>query len=88
VGVNKFTQTEEGITEVFNIDDSIRILQTEKLKDLRATRNNKAVENALNLLEEGAKADINLMPLIIDAVEHYATLGEIADVLRNTFGEY
>lgn len=88
VGVNKFTQREEGITEVFNINDSIRILQTEKLNHLKASRNNKAVENALNLLGEGAKANINLMPLIIDAVEHYATLGEISDVLRNTFGEY
>ncbi|PWS27339.1 methylmalonyl-CoA mutase [Pedobacter yonginense] len=88
VGVNKFTQQQEGINDVFNVDDSIRLLQTEKLNDLKATRNNEAVENALKRLGEAAKADINLMPLIIDAVEHYATLGEIADVLRNTFGEY
>lgn len=88
VGVNKFTQEEEGLTEVFNIDDSIRKLQTEKLNQLKATRNQDEVAAALKLLEEAAKGDINLMPLIIDAVEKYATLGEIADVLRGTFGVY
>lgn len=88
VGVNKFTQKEEGITEVFNIDDSIRKLQTDKLGKLKAERNNIAVKEALHLIQASAKADVNLMPLIIDAVEQYATLGEIADALRNSFGEY
>lgn len=88
VGVNKFTQEEEGITEVFNIDDTIRKLQTEKIVHLKYTRDNDAVLKALNLLEEAANGSANLMPLIIDAVEKYATLGEIADVLRKTFGVY
>ncbi|UKT64178.1 acyl-CoA mutase large subunit family protein [Pedobacter mucosus] len=88
VGVNKFTQTEEGITEVLNIDDSIRIVQAEKIAHLKKNRDNKAVNDALNKLENAAKNDVNLMPFIIDAVEKYATLGEIADTLRNVFGEY
>ena len=88
VGVNKFTQEEESLTEVFNIDDAIRKLQSEKLEQLRATRNQAAVDEALRLLKEAARGDTNLMPLIIDAVEKYATLGEIADVLRDTFGVY
>lgn len=88
VGVNKFTQQEEGITEVFNIDDSIRKLQTDKLVQLKGIRDNIAVQNALNLLEDAAKGTENLMPLIIDAVEKYATLGEISDVMRKIFGEY
>lgn len=88
VGVNKFTQEEEGLTEVFNIDDSIRKLQTEKLEHLRTTRDQAAVDESLRLLKEAAQGDTNLMPLIIDAVEKYATLGEIADVLRDTFGVY
>ncbi len=88
VGVNKFTQQEEEMTEVFNIDDSIRKLQTDKLAHLRNTRDNIAVQKALSLLEDGANGTENLMPLIIDAVEKYATLGEISDVLRKTFGEY
>lgn len=88
VGVNKFVQEEEGLTDVFNIDDSIRKLQTEKLTKLKAERDNKLVESSLSKLEDAAKKDTNLMPFIIDAVEHYATLGEIADVFRKTFGEY
>lgn len=88
VGVNKFTQQEEGLTEVFNIDDSIRVLQTEKLHRLKSERNNVEVMGALNALEEAAIGTKNLMPLIIDAVEKYATLGEIANVLRKVFGEY
>ncbi|WP_316851346.1 acyl-CoA mutase large subunit family protein [Pedobacter agri] len=88
VGVNKFTQTEEGLTEVFNIDDSIRILQTEKLNQLKSQRNNTEVKESLKALEHAALGNANLMPFIIDAVEKYATLGEISDVMRKVFGEY
>jgi len=88
VGVNKFTQEEEDLTEVFNIDDAIRKLQSEKLECLRATRDQVAVDEALHLLKEAASGETNLMPFIIDAVEKYATLGEIADVLRDIFGVY
>ncbi|GAA4212023.1 methylmalonyl-CoA mutase family protein [Pedobacter jeongneungensis] len=88
VGVNKFTQEEEGLTEVFNIDDSIRKLQSEKLDHLKSTRDQVAVEKALQQLGEAARGETNLMPLIIDAVEKYATLGEIGNVFRASFGVY
>lgn len=88
VGVNKFTQEKEAINEVFTIDESIRTIQTEKLTKLKAERNYVAVEKALNNLKEAAKNTDNLMPFILAAVEEYATLGEIANVLRNVFGEY
>lgn len=88
VGVNKFTQETEGITDVLNIDESIRYIQTDKLKKLKAERDNDAVNLALNNLTEAAKSDLNLMPFILTAVEEYATLGEIADCMRNVFGEY
>ncbi|WP_316817686.1 methylmalonyl-CoA mutase [Pedobacter nyackensis] len=88
VGVNKFTQEKEGISDVFTIDESIRTIQTEKLEKLKAERNKEAVEKALNNLRGAAKGSDNLMPFILAAVEEYATLGEIADVLRNVFGEY
>lgn len=88
VGVNKFTQEKEGISEVFTIDESIRTIQTEKLQQLKAERDNKAVEKALNELMQAARGTDNLMPFILAAVEVYATLGEIANVLRNVFGEY
>ncbi|MNX89758.1 Methylmalonyl-CoA mutase [compost metagenome] len=88
VGVNKFTQEKEGINDVFTIDESIRTIQTEKLNKLKAERDNQVVEKTLNDLANAAKSTDNLMPFILTAVEAYATLGEIADVMRNVFGEY
>jgi len=88
VGVNTFTEQESSNTEVFRIDDSIRKVQTEKLIKLKAERNAEAVSSALNDLAKAAAGTENLMPYILKAVEVYATLGEIADTLRNEFGEY
>ena len=88
VGVNKFTQEKEGITDVLKIDETIRTIQMDKLNRLKSERNNEAVALALKNLNEAAKSDQNLMPFILIAVEEYATLGEIADGLRNVFGEY
>lgn len=88
VGVNKFSQEVEGLTDVLNIDESIRTIQMNKLVKLKAERNNDAVALALNNLTMAAKSDQNLMPFILLAVEEYATLGEISNCLRNVFGEY
>lgn len=88
VGVNKFTQNEEGITDTLKIDESIRTIQTEKLNRLKQERNSAEVASALFNLEKAAKSTDNLMPFILTAVSAYATLGEIADVLRDVFGEY
>ncbi len=88
VGVNKFTTKEEVAPPVFRIDDSIRNLQTEKIKKVKAERNETKVQALLASLEQQAKDGTNLMPGIVDAVEHYATLGEVADVFRKVFGEY
>ena len=88
VGVNTFTEQESSNTEVFRIDDSIRKVQTEKLIKLKSERNAEAVSSALSDLAKAAAGTENLMPYILNAVEVYATLGEIADTLRNEFGEY
>ena len=88
VGVNKFTQKEEGFGDVFNIDESIRTIQIEKLEKLKAERDNSAVDEALQNLKNAAKGTENLIPFILLAVEEYATLGEIANCLREVFGEY
>ena len=88
VGVNKFTQQEEPLSNVFRVDDSIRKQQVEKIIALKNERDNVAVNNALQQLGEAAKSTQNLMPYILTAVECYATLGEIADTLRGVFGEY
>ena len=60
----------------------------DKLTLLKASRNNAAVNNALEQLSAAAKGSDNLMSFILIAVENYATLGEIADTLRHVFGEY
>ncbi len=88
VGVNKFTQETEGITDTLQIDETIRTIQTDKINKLKAERNTEAVTIALEKLSAAAKSAHNLMPFILTAVEEYATLGEIADCLRNEFGEY
>ncbi|MEN0055838.1 MAG: methylmalonyl-CoA mutase family protein [Mucilaginibacter sp.] len=88
VGVNRFTQPEEAAMNVFRVDDSIRKMQTEKITQLKNSRDNRAVITSLNQLQNAAKGQQNLMPFILSAVEQYATLGEIADILRGVFGEY
>ncbi|MDN5283742.1 MAG: methylmalonyl-CoA mutase [Mucilaginibacter sp.] len=88
VGVNRFTQQEDAALNVFRVDDSIRKMQTEKLNTLKNTRDNQSVAASLQQLQEAAKGKQNLMPFILTAVEHYATLGEIADTLRHVFGEH
>jgi methylmalonyl-CoA mutase, N-terminal domain len=67
---------------------SLRQVQTDKIKKLKSERNNEAVKSALAALKQAAIDGSNLMPFILTAVEHYATLGEIADVMRGEFGEY
>jgi methylmalonyl-CoA mutase N-terminal domain/subunit len=88
VGVNKFSEKEKPLDNVFRVDDSIRTVQTEKLQKLKAERNATEVNDALETLKIHAQGTENLMPDIIRAVEAYATLGEIADTLREVFGEY
>ena len=88
VGVNKFAQQKEGITDVLQIDESIRAIQIEKLNKLKAERNNEAVQKSLVALKNAAEGTANLMPYILLAVEEYATLGEIAYTLRDVFGEH
>ena len=88
VGVNRFTDPEEIAINVFRVDDSIRQKQTEKLKTLKNLRDNAIVKAGLKQLGDAANGTQNLMPFILNAVESYATLGEISDTLRNVFGEY
>ncbi|MDQ8053449.1 MAG: methylmalonyl-CoA mutase family protein [Pedobacter sp.] len=88
VGVNKFVQEKEGITETLTIDETIRTIQTGQLDRLKKERNQTAVKLALEQLEKAAQTEQNLMPFILAAVEEYATLGEIANTLRKVFGEY
>ncbi len=88
VGVNKFQLKGEASIPVFKIDDSIRDQQIQKLKRLKDTRDQKLATKSLETIREKAVNGENLMPTVVEAVENYCTLGEIADVLRTVFGEY
>ncbi len=88
VGVNKFTQEQENVTETMEIDESIRAFQTDQLQVLKTQRNPQLVQKALEDLRAAAATESNLMPFILASVEVYATLGEISNVLRDAFGEY
>ncbi|MBC8294028.1 MAG: methylmalonyl-CoA mutase family protein [Proteobacteria bacterium] len=88
VGVNRFQADEEAPVDLLKIDASVETKQLEKLAALKARRDNDAVRAALALVTETARGDGNLMPVIIDAVKTYATLGEVSDAMREVFGEF
>ncbi len=88
VGVNKFTVKEPPFDDILTVNDSIRIVQMEKLAALKSNRNASLVQQQLQHLESAARDGSNLMPHILTAVDNYTTLGEISDVLRKVYGEY
>ncbi len=88
VGVNKFTSKEHADTPLFKIDDSIRIVQSNKLAELRARRDSVKAATSIEAIRQAAVGGTNLMPAVIEAVENLCTLGEIADVLRGVWGEF
>jgi len=88
VGVNKFQVEEESPKDLLRVDPAVRVSQMERLKRLKSERDNVKVKNILSELRNAAEGKDNLMPIIVDAVKAYATLGEICDALRDIFGEY
>jgi len=88
VGMNKFQTEEKADFNLLKVDDSIRTIQMDKINALKNERDSAAVTKTLADLSETAKNGNNLMPNIISAVETKATLGEVADTLRDVFGEY
>jgi len=89
VGVNDYVMQEEPMElPLLQIDESVAELQGQRLQKLRAERDNSQVERTLQRLTEGARGRENTMPLLLDCVRAYATLGEMCDALRPVFGEY
>ncbi|MBW2117083.1 MAG: methylmalonyl-CoA mutase family protein [Deltaproteobacteria bacterium] len=88
VGLNRFQIEEEKPTNLLRVDPSVRVAQINRLKELKSERDNEKVNKSLSDLKKCAQGDDNLMPVILDAVKAYATLGEICNVLREVFGEY
>ncbi|HKF21251.1 MAG TPA: methylmalonyl-CoA mutase family protein [Candidatus Angelobacter sp.] len=88
VGVNRFQSEEERPVPIQRIDDELELRQVERLKALRSRRDAAVTQAAVRSVEEAARSGENLMPRIIQAVEAYATVGEIADAMRRVFGEH
>ena len=88
VGVNRFQVENEKPIPILRIDPSLEAKQVERLQALRARRDPKTWQNAINKVQEAAATGANVMPHIVAAVEAYATVGEISDAMRKVFGEY
>jgi methylmalonyl-CoA mutase, N-terminal domain len=88
VGINEFILEDENNIPRLRIDDSIREVQSKRLRALKEKRDKKKAETCLQKIDDAAKDGANLMPLVIEAVENFCTLGEISDSLRKVFGEY
>jgi methylmalonyl-CoA mutase N-terminal domain/subunit len=88
VGVNRFRVEEAQELNLLRVDPGVGARQAARLHALRKQRDNKMVSSALSQLRTGAQNDDNLVPLVLIAVESYATLGEICSVLRQEFGEH
>lgn len=88
VGVNKYVSKEGKSRRLLKVSPKTETSQVKFLKRIKSKRNDGAVSVSLQSLEKSAGTNENLVPVIIDCVERYATLGEIVSVLRRTFGEY
>ena len=90
VGVNHFqTERKELPPDLLKIDEAIQAAQIQRLQTVRANRDAAQVAEALELIKTAAQdPTASLLPLFVDAVEAYVTLGEICGVLRGEFGEY
>ena len=90
VGVNKYTEGTEARTDVelHEYSEQWAENQIASLKELRRTRDSREVKRLLKELEKGARSNKNVMPLLVDCCRAYATVGEMAGVFRDVFGEW
>jgi methylmalonyl-CoA mutase N-terminal domain/subunit len=88
VGVNRFVDDTAKTVELQRISEEETARQVERLRELRAARDQPAVGRALAAVEEMARGTGNLLPPMREALQQRATLGEVSDALRRVFGEY
>jgi methylmalonyl-CoA mutase N-terminal domain/subunit len=88
VGVNAFELQEEKRIPLLHMDESLERKQVERLRAVRAKRDQAKWQAALKKVEDTARGTGNLMPPIVEAVEANATVGEISDAMRRVYGEY
>jgi len=88
VGVNSFEVENEEPPEILYIDDAVESEQNRLLDGMRARRDAGAVRRTLDALRRGSEGEANTMPLILDCVKAYCTVGEISDAFRDVFGTW
>ncbi|MBL7213202.1 MAG: methylmalonyl-CoA mutase family protein [Desulfobacteraceae bacterium] len=88
VGVNKYVMSEEIPVEVIEIDEELERLQIEKTNRIKNERDNRRVKESLGKVGEACAGDENTMESLVEAVKSHATLQEVCDVFRETFGVY
>ena len=89
VGVNEFVEENEEIDiPILQISKEVEAKQKERLAKLKETRDKTKVQECLNELDNAARNNINLMPILVKAAENYVTLGEMVNVLKEPFGIY
>jgi len=90
VGLNRFEQDPDGTAAgaLLKVDPEQEAAQVEALNRLREERDEALVTETLNTLREGARGDENLVPVVIEAVDAEATLGEISEALKDVWGPY
>ncbi len=88
VGVNRFCAPSDVSIPIFRVNEAAQRAQIAALRAVRSQRDGERVSVALAALHEAARGSVNLMPFILDAVEAYASIGEIAGTLAQVFGEH
>jgi methylmalonyl-CoA mutase N-terminal domain/subunit len=88
VGVNKYVMPDEKAVEYLRIDPAIEREQIERVGRVKAARDGARVARRLEQLTAACRENRNVMPVLVDAVKDYVSLGEIADVYRRVFGLY
>jgi methylmalonyl-CoA mutase N-terminal domain/subunit len=88
VGINKYRMAEKPTIELMRVDSAVEQRQLDKLKKIKQERDNTKVSKCLEEVRVSARTDENLMPIFLEAVKQYTTLGELCDVLREVFGTY
>jgi methylmalonyl-CoA mutase N-terminal domain/subunit len=88
VGVNRYTEGVDMEVELHEYNEAWAQQQIARLRELKRTRDGKAVSAALLALEKAAREKRNVMPFLVEGCKAYATAGEMANVFRDVFGEH
>jgi methylmalonyl-CoA mutase N-terminal domain/subunit len=88
VGVNRFTEGQDGELQILRIDPALERKQIERVRAVKADRDQESVQRALRALTDAARGSSNLMPLLLDAARAHASEGEIVQALQEVWGDY